>query len=835
MIKNKKIFEITVDRTNDKWPFIFEQILCVLHNIIDSRHRFLYFFWFLKYPKFSFEIVNQSWITKFFIISEEKYVELLKSQIYAHFPNVEVSEVEDFFSEKYKNWYYASLNLKSNYFNPIRIYHDFWDRTERGVIDPFSALTSALNKTSWSGLEIIQVNFSPMFDYEWKWKNSVFIQKQKYPEFLKKFLLSRNVKIIRKIFNPLVSLIRIIFDYQDNSEDKDELLELKLDSYWYSVSINIGCYSEKIDEYIAKKSIKDIYTSLNIFSLPSINSFVLSSIKKDENQFLAQRKNNKDMILNTKELSWFVHLPTLYVKTPHINWITYKTLEHPVNLPLLNEQHTVAPIGITNWRWMNEGFWLYESDRQRHVYIIWKTWMGKSTLLENMIFDDILNWRWVWLIDPHWDLAETILANIPKSRTNDVVIFDPADKDFPVAFNILWTVPKDMRPLISSWLIWVFKRIFWDSWGPRLEHILRNSILTLLEVGNTTIINIVHLLTNKNYRREVLVHVKDPALVKFWQDEFETMQPKQVVEAISPILNKVWQFLSSPLLRNILGQPKNSFSLREIMDNKKIFIANLSKWKIWEDSLWLLGSMLITKFQIDAMSRANIPESERNNFYLYVDEFQNFATDSFTTILSEARKYKLNLIIANQYISQMTEEIKSAVFWNVWTTISFQVWHEDAPSLAKAFSDWSKEEILQEVDLMNVKKYNIYTKLLIEGMPSKVFSAKIFPPIRMHAGDFARQDEEKIRARSREVYAKPVSYVEEKINALYSKLTIKPKDTENEDKKSIKKDFKKSEQNQEQKEMNKSGDWQPFDKNNQNSPKNNFKKNWSYKPWFNKK
>jgi len=288
--------------------------------------------------------------------------------------------------------------------------------------------------------------------------------------------------------------------------------------------------------------------------------------------------------------------------------------------------------------------------------------MGKSTLLENMIYSDIMSGRGVGLIDPHGDLADTILKNIPKSRTNDIVLFDPSDTEFPIAFNMLDNPRPELRPIVASGLVSIFKKMFAESWGPRLEYILRNTILTLLLVPDTTLISIPLILTHEAYRKKIVSKISDPILVQFWTQEFERMAPAQMSEAINPILNKVGQFLSSPILRNILGQPKNPFSLRWIMDNGKIFIVNLSKGKIGEDASALLGAMMVTKFQIEAMTRADIDEEERRDFGLYVDEFQNFATDSFATILSEARKYKLSLTMANQYIAQMPEAVQGAVF-----------------------------------------------------------------------------------------------------------------------------------------------------------------------------
>ena len=415
---------------------------------------------------------------------------------------------------------------------------------------------------------------------------------------------------------------------------------------------------------------------------------------------------------------------------------------------------------MANYRWRLEGFWLKPIDRARHVYIIGKTGMGKSTLLENMIYTDILNGRWVAVIDPHGDLVETILKNIPKSRTNDIVLFDPADQEYPIGFNMLDNPNPELRPIVAGWLVSIFKKMFAESWGPRLEYILRNTILTLLLIPDTTLISIPLMLTHEAYRRKVVAKIDDPILVQFWNEEFAKMTPSMQSEAINPILNKVWQFLSSPILRNILGQPKNPFTLRWIMDNGKIFLVNLSKWRIGEDASALLGAMMVTKFQIEAMTRADIPEADRRDFGLYVDEFQNFATDSFATILSEARKYKLSLTMANQYIDQMAETVQWAVFGNVWSLISFQVGYHDALTLAEVCGG---EDVITPQDLMNLKKYDIYTKLLIDGMPSWVFSATTYAPLHERMEVSPQQTRDVLLKVSREKYTKKKDFVEKKI------------------------------------------------------------------------
>lgn len=759
----KVILEISVDRNNDKWVYIAEQVLNIFHNTLETNK---YLFWFKTYksPEISFEIANIKWSIHFYFILNKEYKDLFENQLYAHYPNVEIKEVKDYLnSERPK--YIWNLKLINDYYFPVKSYTDF-----KEDIDPFSSITSSLNKGNSTNTTFIQVNFSPVHDDTWKDLNRINTVLLKAPKFIRNFLLSPYFKFLKIILLPvyyLLQLFVLLFNNEKKSKEKpskekeiNATIMKKLSQFWYKTSICV--WVETDSEFEAKVNIKELVTALNFFSISGQNWFELDKIKKDTINSISKRINNKKFVLNTAELAWLVHLPTLYVQTPGINWITTKSLEPPQNLPILDEndnKSNLSPIWMANFRWVRKDFWILPVDRARHIYIIWKTWMGKTVLLENMIYDDICKWRWVALIDPHWDLADTLVSNIPKNRTNDVILFDPSDYKFPIAFNMFENVSKEHRPLVMSWLISIFKKMWIDSWWPRLEHILRNCILTLLEIPDATLMSIPIILTNKSYRLKVVSKLEDLTLKRFWEQEFEVLEPKQMIEAISPILNKVWQFLSNPLLRNILWQPKNPFSLRWVMDNKKILIINLSKWKIWDDSMALLWSMMVTKFQIDAMSRADVSEDDRKDFYFYVDEFQNFATDSFAVILAEARKYKLNLIVANQYISQMSEVVRWAVFWNVWSILSFQVWPEDAPKLADSIWDnWA----ITASDLLNLRKYDIYTKLLIEGMPSRVFSATTFPPIKAKSTIDEQRNNTVLKV-SREKYARPVEFVEKKI------------------------------------------------------------------------
>jgi CxxC-x17-CxxC domain-containing protein len=410
----------------------------------------------------------------------------------------------------------------------------------------------------------------------------------------------------------------------------------------------------------------------------------------------------------------------------------------------------------TNFRNQEATFGIKTDDRRRHMYIIGKTGMGKTNLLEHMVIQDIRNGHGVCYIDPHGDTAEKIIKAIPPNRINDVVYFNPADQDFPIAFNVMEKVSTEYRHLISSGLVGVFKKIWADSWGPRLEYILRNAILALLEYPGSTLLGVTRILVDKRYRERVLEKVTDPVVKSFWIDEFTKWNDRVLAEVISPIQNKVGQFLSSSLIRNIVGQTKSSFDVRDLMDNRKILILNLSKGRIGEDNSALLGAMMITKIQLAAMARVDIPEEERKDFYLYVDEFQNFATLSFANILSEARKYRLNLTLANQYITQLEEEVRDAIFGNAGTLISFRVGAMDAEFMEKEF-----EPIFMMNDLVNLPKYNIYLKLMIDGIAGDAFSAVTLPPLNI---ENTKENEEKVIKVSRERYTSDRKEVEEKIS-----------------------------------------------------------------------
>ena len=387
--------------------------------------------------------------------------------------------------------------------------------------------------------------------------------------------------------------------------------------------------------------------------------------------------------------------------------------------------------GKVNFRGKDDIFGIKDEDRTRHMYVIGKTGMGKTAMLQNMAIQDVVNNAGMGIIDPHGDFADRILDFVPEHRINDVVYLNPADSDFPIGLNLLEDVGYDKRHLVASGLLGAFKKIWADVWSARMEYIISNTILALMEYPNATLLDINSMMTNKQFRAEVLEHVKDPIVREFWLVQFVSWGERLSGEATAAVENKVGQFTAAPLIRNIVGQQKSTIDIRKIMDEGKILIVNLSKGYIGEENSRLLGAMIITKLYLSAMSRVDIPEEQRRNFILYVDEFQNFASDAFEGILSEARKYGLSLVLAHQYIEQMDDVVRASVFGNVGSLVAFRIGATDAEHLEKEFTP----SFLLE-DIINLGKYEIVLRLMIDGVASTPFSATTLPPIQPTHGSY---------------------------------------------------------------------------------------------------
>jgi CxxC-x17-CxxC domain-containing protein len=415
----------------------------------------------------------------------------------------------------------------------------------------------------------------------------------------------------------------------------------------------------------------------------------------------------------------------------------------------------------TYYRDTKQQFGIKRRDRRQHMYILGKSGTGKSTMLSNMMIQDVARGEGMCVVDPHGELVESLLTMIPENRMDDVIYFNPSDTDFHMGFNVLEIVDPKYKHLVASGLMGIFTKMWANVWSSRMEYILNNCILALLDTPGSTLLGVPRLLVDKNYRKEIVNNITDPVVKAFWVQEYEAWQEKFRNEAIAPIQNKVGQFLSTAIVRNIIGQQKSTIDVYDIMNSKKIFLVNLSKGRIGEDNSSLLGGMIITKIQLAAMERVRIKEEERQDFYLYVDEFQNFVTDSFASILSEARKYRLNLIIAHQYIDQLVVEssatVRDAVFGNVGSMIVFRVGARDAEFLEQEF----EPEFIPQ-DFVMLPNYHTYLKLMVDGMTTRPFSAKTLPPFTLTS---AQNAPERIIEASRRLYHRPRKEIEDEINA----------------------------------------------------------------------
>jgi energy-coupling factor transporter ATP-binding protein EcfA2 len=416
-----------------------------------------------------------------------------------------------------------------------------------------------------------------------------------------------------------------------------------------------------------------------------------------------------------------------------------------------NESHdTITPVGITDWRDTHQHFGIKAKDRLGHIYVIGKTGSGKSTLLQTMAITDIQNGNGLAVIDPHGDVAQNLLNYVPKERITDVIYFNPGDTDFPIEFNPLHNIEPTQYHLVTAGLISTFKKIWSESWGPRMEYILRYSLLTLLHYPDATLLDIQKLLTDYLFRSNVLAYINDQNILSFWYNEYDKYTPQLRAEAIAPVLNKMGLFAASLPLRNSIGQKTNAFNISQVMDEGKILICNLSKGAIGEDASLLFGSMLVNAIQLAALQRSKQEEQHRKPFYMFVDEMHSFVSLSFADILSEARKYGLGLFLAHQYIEQLHEKIRSAVFGNVGTMISFRIGAEDAKYLSKEF-----HPVFSEEDFVNLPKYSMYIKLMIDGATSKPFSAKTIA-----LKQATQSYKQEVLIASRKKYATTISQIE---------------------------------------------------------------------------
>ena len=717
---------LEIPKANDKSELAAEQLFASLHGILRDRNELRANHGVQEH--LSFEIASVNGQIHFYTWVPKTLQSFVEGQIYSQYPTVQIHEAdEDYVAHERQHSvvYTSEITLTGSEFLPIKTFQSF-------EVDPLAGITGTLAKLESTGEEVwIQVLTRPIAD-DWhkdaeRWISTV----RSGNPFA--FLTGEgfNMKWVGGFFEalwkPPEQGVGGSTPKELSEREKTRIAEAekKATKLGYQVKIRLAYLGESPTN--AKLRMQAIVGTFKQFNSTNLNGFRISggSFKKEDLAgYRARRFGDRGFILNIEELASVFHLPHTNVETPNIVWASNKTAEPPAKLPVITGNdaidENISAFGLTNFRGINHQFGMLRSDRSRHVYIIGQTGAGKSGTLELFALSDIFHGQGYAIIDPHGDLAVDNMRFIPGSRTQDVVYFNPADTEFPLGFNPLEVSDPAHKTNISSEVIGVLKRMFAESWGPRLEYILRYTILALLDRPTTTMLDITRMLTDKKFREETLGYCTDTVVLQFWKVEFASWTEKFAAEAIAPVLNKVGAFTANPIIRNIIGQPKSTFDIREIMDDGKILIVNLSKGLIGEDNASILGAFMVTKIQLAAMSRSDIPNVEdRRPFYLYVDEFQNFATDSFATILSEARKYGLNLTVANQYISQMSETVRNAVFGNVGTMICFRVSADDSPILAKQF-----EPQFEPNDLLQMHNRSFVINMVIKGEKSPAFSAR---------------------------------------------------------------------------------------------------------------
>ena len=716
---------LEIPRTNDKQELAAEQLFASLHGILRDNKELRLSGGHQEH--ISFEIASVNGQIRFYVWVPKTLQSFVEGQIYSQYPTVQIHQADEDYTEHERDHevaYSTELTLTTDEFLPIRTFQNF-------EVDPLAGITGTLAKLETTGEELwIQVLVRPIPD---DWQNAA----DRYINSIKNgrmFSLPGFGGSMQWLIGVLGALWQppeqganqsTAVELSDRDKTRISEAEKKATKLGYEVKIRLVYMGES--QTNAKLRMQALVGTFKQFNSTNLNGFhaVKGAFGKEFIDKYRKRSFIGDgFILNIEELASVFHLPHTNVETPNIVWASSKTAEPPSKLPVLTGEDVnddqISAFGVTNFRGISHQFGMLRYDRSRHVYIIGQTGAGKSGLLELFALSDIFHNQGYAIIDPHGDFAINNMKFIPGRRLNDVIYFNPADTAYPLGFNPLEVTNPNQKTNISSEIIGVLKRIFGDSWGPRLEYILRYTILALLDRPEATMLDITRMLTDKEFRKETLTYCQDTVVLQFWNVEFASWNDKFVAEAIAPVLNKVGAFTANPIIRNIIGQPKSTFNIRQIMDEGKILIVNLSKGLIGEDNAAILGSFLVTKIQLAAMSRSDIPDvRDRRPFYLYVDEFQNFATDSFATILSEARKYGLNLTVANQYISQMSDTVRDAVFGNVGTMISFRVSADDAPILAKQF-----EPNFEAIDLLQMHNRNFVVNMVIGGEKTPAFSAR---------------------------------------------------------------------------------------------------------------
>lgn len=673
---------LKVPRDNQSTPEATKTFLSALLGI--NQRSFLDKLFKKGGVKLALEIVSSNQQIYFCITSSSEIMSFVETQIQSNYPLVTIQKATDPLQNCKLE--VESLTLAKGSYYPITTYEMFQEG------DGLSNLLSVLSKCETDEIAFVQFAIEST-DSSWQSKG------MNYADF--------GSKNDDGTYSP--------------RSDKNVIID-KISYPGFKTSIRLASNTKRI--------LNEMISTFGIYTRSGANSFKKKSglfTKKDNFENLLKREVTDSHVLNIIELATLWHLPNEKVKVSTIAWSNQVLSEAPETLPNAlsaseDDKKTINFFARTFFKNKEVIYGIKDNDRRRHVWVIGKTGTGKSTLIANMAIDDLKKDKGMAIIDPHGDLCEILLDFVPKRRINDVVYFNPSDKNYPISINPLEVRNKEEAELVVSGLMAIFTKVWANVWSARMEYILRNSFLTLAEVPNSTLIDVLRLLSEQSYRNRVVEKLQDQALIHFWRNEFDKMPPNLQKEAIAPIQNKVGQFVTSPLIRRVIGNPKSSVSLESVMNEGKILLANLSQGRLGEDNSALLGAMLITKLQLVAMRRVEIDEDKRKDFYLYVDEFQNFATTSFIKILSEARKYRLSVLLANQYMAQIPDDVQKAILGNAGTITCFALGATDADILHREFA-----EVFSQNDLVNLNKYQIATKMMINGETSRPFVAQTLP------------------------------------------------------------------------------------------------------------
>jgi hypothetical protein len=685
---NFVVMQIALPRENEIKIDVSEQLFTSLHSIHHSG------FWSFLKPKehLCFEIVARQEDIRFYVVVPKKYTDMVEKQIHGSYPGADIRVVEEpnIFTQEGKVAF-AALRLSGPNYMPIRTFRDL-------PVDSLSTLTSVLAKMKTGEGAVVQILIQPA-DGKWRSLGRSFISKTKKneanPEKASfnvdhKTLEAVEQKVSKSGFN---AVVRLVVSSPDAESAKMHLDNLVSSFSQFESDHN---HFKKVKFPIKKLFMIDfVYRYFPVISPPFFRQY---------------------SVLNSDELATIYHFPNKFVETAHIFWLNAKRAPAPSQIP-----NNGLYLGISRYRGIDRPIYVGEDDRRRHVYVIGKTGTGKSQLLEEMVLQDIRAGKGVAVIDPHGDLIDGILSRFPAERAEDVIYFDPSDEDRPMGLNMLEAKTEQQKHFVATSIIGLMYKLY-DPMktgiiGPRFEHAIRNAMLTVMCEPGSTFVEIVRVLTDSSYVQALLPKVTDPIVRRYWTDQIAQTADFHKSEVLDYIVSKFGRFVTNKLMRNIIGQSVSSFDFRKVMDEGKVLLVNLSKGKIGEENSNFLGLILVPRILISAMSRQEIPEEKRRDFFLYVDEFQNFATPDFAQILSEARKYRLNLTVANQFIGQMDEEVKNAVFGNVGTLVSFRVGVTDANYLQHEF-----QPTFNETDLINIDKYNAYVKTIVRNEPVKPFS-----------------------------------------------------------------------------------------------------------------